>query len=105
MNPPTCESYLVGKIARKPFGKAIKVENPLQLIHSDICSPMNVRARNGGVYFITFIDDYTHFGFIYLISHNAKALECFKRYLNLGVASICLNNLNCCVMKKELRDN
>ena len=70
-------------MARKPFGKAIKVKNPLQLIHSDICGPMNVRARYGGVYFITFIDNYTRFGFVYLIYHKSEALECFKRYLNL----------------------
>lgn len=70
-------------MARKPFEKAIRDENPLQLIHFDICSPMNVRARHGGANFITFIDNYTRFGFVYLISHKSEALECFKRYLNL----------------------
>ena len=53
----TCERCLVGKSKRKPFGKATRASFPLQLIHSDICGPMNVRARLGGFYFITFIDD------------------------------------------------
>ena len=44
---------------------------------------MNVRARHGGFYFITFIDDYTHCGHFYLISHKFKALDCFRRYMRL----------------------
>ena len=56
---PTCEHCLMGKSERKPFGKATRASFPLQLIHSDICGPMNIRARHGGSYFITFIDDYT----------------------------------------------
>ena len=53
------------------------------LIHSDICGPMNVRARHGAWYFITFIDDYSRYGYVYLISHKSEALECFRKYLSL----------------------
>ena len=44
---------------------------------------MNVRAQHGGVYFITFIDDSTRFGHVFLISHKFEALECFRKYINL----------------------
>jgi transposase InsO family protein len=44
---------------------------------------MNVRARHGGNYFIIFIDDFTRFGHVYLISHKSEALDCFIRYTNL----------------------
>jgi hypothetical protein len=44
---------------------------------------MNMRARHGGNYFITFIDDFTRFGHVYLISHKSEALDCFIRYTNL----------------------
>jgi hypothetical protein len=80
---PTCEHCLVGKSKRKPFGKATGASFPLQLIHSDICGPMNVRARHGGSYFITFIDDFTRYGHVYLISHKSEALDCFRRYVSL----------------------
>ena len=50
----TCEHGLVGKSKRKLFGKATGASFPLQLIHYYICGPMNVRARHGGFYFITF---------------------------------------------------
>ena len=80
---PTCEHCLMGKSKRKPFGKATRASFPLQLIHSDICGPMNIRARHGGSYFITFIDDYTRYGHVYLISHKSEALNCFRRYMIL----------------------
>lgn len=44
---PTCEHCVVGKTTRKPFGKAIKDEIPLQLTHSNIYGPMSVKASHG----------------------------------------------------------
>uniref|UniRef100_A0A2N9FKV1 Integrase catalytic domain-containing protein n=1 Tax=Fagus sylvatica TaxID=28930 RepID=A0A2N9FKV1_FAGSY len=72
VNLPTCEHCLVGKSIRKPFGKGIRATVPLELIHSDVCGPMNVRARHGASYFITFIDDFTRYGYVYLVSHKSE---------------------------------
>ena len=55
----------------------------LELIHSGVCGPMNVKARHGASYFITFIDDFTRCGHVYLVSHKSKALDCFRRFMNL----------------------
>ena len=82
MNLPTCEPCLAGKATRKSFGKAHRASAPLDLIHSDICGPLNVRNRTNKPYFITFIDDYSRYGHIYLISHKSEALRCFEAYLN-----------------------
>ena len=78
----TCEYCLAGKTTRKPFGKGTRAETPLKLIHSDICGPMSVRARYGAFYFITFIDDFTQYGHVYLITHKSEALSCFRQYIN-----------------------
>lgn len=79
---PTYENCLVGKITRKAFGKTKRFEFQLQLIHFNICGPMNVKARSGATYFITIINDFTLFGYVYLISHKSETFECFKRYTN-----------------------
>lgn len=76
---PTCEYCLAGKAIRKLFGTAKRASEPLQLVHSDICGPMNVKAIHGTSYFITFIDDFTRYGHIYLISYKSEALDCFRR--------------------------
>ena len=78
---PTCKSCLEGKACRKPFGKATRATHALELVHSDICGPMNVKARHGASYFLTFIDDYTRYGYVYLISHRYEALDCFRRFV------------------------
>ena len=80
---PICEHCLVGKTIRLPFGKAKRAISKLQLIHSDICGPMNVRARHGAKYFIRFIDDFTCFGHVYLISHKFNTLDCFTQFTRL----------------------
>lgn len=79
VNLLVCKPCLAGKAKRKPFGKAVRATNPLELVHLDICGPMNVRARHGGNYFSTFIDDYSRYGYVYLISHKSEALDCLRR--------------------------
>ena len=41
------------------------------------------RARHDALYFITFIDDFTCYDHVYLISHKSEVLDCFKHYINL----------------------
>jgi len=65
----------------KPFGKASRATIPLELIHSDICGPMSVKARHGETYFLTFIDDYLRYGYVYLLSHRYEALDVFKHFV------------------------
>ena len=55
----------------------------MQSIHFDIYGPMSVRPRHDILYFITFIDDFTRYDHVYLISHKLEVLDCFKRYINL----------------------
>ncbi|KAG9458307.1 hypothetical protein H6P81_002815 [Aristolochia fimbriata] len=76
----TCENCLSSKMARLPFGKGERVQNLLEVIHSDICGPLNVKTHRGMSYFITFIDDYSRYGYIYLISKKSEALDKFKEF-------------------------
>jgi len=80
---PIDEYCYARKATRLPFDKAKRASSPLQLIHSDIYEPINMRARQERNYFIIFIDDFTWFGQVYLISYKFKALDCFIRYTNL----------------------
>ena len=55
---PVCESYLEGKMTKRPFSaKGKRSKEPLQLVHNDVNSPLSVQARGGYEYFVTFIDD------------------------------------------------
>ena len=60
---PTCESYLLRKMIKLPFKKKNEcVSDALDLIHSDVCGPMNIAVREGYYYFIIFIDDLSRYG-------------------------------------------
>ncbi|KAG8492837.1 hypothetical protein CXB51_010063 [Gossypium anomalum] len=48
----------------------------------DVCGPINTQARGGFHYFITFTDDFSRYGYVYLIRHKSKALEKFKEFKN-----------------------
>ncbi|KAL0278085.1 UNVERIFIED_CONTAM: hypothetical protein Sradi_7296700, partial [Sesamum radiatum] len=57
---PACESCLKGKMTKKPFvGQSTLASGLLDLIHSDVCGPLNTQARGGFSYFITFTDDHS----------------------------------------------
>lgn len=79
----TCENYLKGKLIRKQFIEVIKENQPLQLIHSKKCGPMNMRSRHGAHYFITFINKSTRYGYVYLIFNKSNPWLFFKRFVNL----------------------
>ncbi|KAH9705191.1 hypothetical protein KPL70_011781 [Citrus sinensis] len=70
-----------GKMTKRPFSAtAVRATVPLELVHIDICGPINVQARGGYEYFITFTDDYSRYGYVYLMRHKSEALEKFKEY-------------------------
>ena len=77
----TCHSCIKGKMTKTPFiGKGARVEELLGLIHSDVCGPMSTHARGGYSYFVTFIDDFSRFGYVYLIKNKSEVFEKFVEY-------------------------
>ncbi|KAL0546565.1 hypothetical protein IC582_016476 [Cucumis melo] len=78
---PPCDSYLEGKMTKRSFTrKGLRTKIPLELVHSNLCGPMNVKAREGYRYFSSFIDDYLRYGHVYLIQNKSDSFEKFKEY-------------------------
>ena len=56
-----CDGCAQGKNVKNPFSKRDnKAEGVLELIHSDVCGPMPSSSNNGYVYYVSFINDYSH---------------------------------------------
>ena len=54
----TCGPCLMGKMTNTPcFSMMKRASDLLEMIHTDVCGPMNVEARGGYRYFLTFTDD------------------------------------------------
>ncbi|KAL0449555.1 UNVERIFIED_CONTAM: hypothetical protein Slati_1511900 [Sesamum latifolium] len=95
---PTCESCLKGKMTKKPFiGQSAIANGLLDLVHTDVYGPLSIPARGGFSYFITFIDDHSRYGYVYLMRYKSEAFGRFKKY-RLEVE----NQTNC---KKALRSD
>ncbi|KAI3708868.1 hypothetical protein L2E82_38397 [Cichorium intybus] len=76
-----CESCLHGKMTKAPFsGTNERAKDLLGIIHTDVCGPFKPMTRYGERYFITFTDDFSRFGYVYLIKHKHEAFEMFKMF-------------------------
>ena len=79
----TCESYLLGKMTKLPFkGKGVRADGPLDLIHKNVCGTMSIHAKGGYIYFLTFIDDFSRYGYLYMMRYKYEAFEKFKEFIN-----------------------
>ena len=52
----------------------------LEIIHTDVCGPMNIEARGRYHYFLIFTDDLRIYEYIYLMKHKSETLEKFKDF-------------------------
>ena len=78
---PVCESCIEGKMTKRPFPpKGNRSSELLELVHTDVCGPINIRAHGGYEYFITFTDDQSRYGYIYLMHRKSDSFEKFKEY-------------------------
>jgi len=53
---------------------------PLELIHSDLCGPMQQKSFGGCRYFMLLRDDFTKFTTVYFLKKKSDAAESFKAY-------------------------
>ncbi|KAJ9552799.1 hypothetical protein OSB04_016844 [Centaurea solstitialis] len=78
-----CESCLSGKMTKQPFNSENeRATDLLEIIHTDVCGPFSHVARGGYRYFITFTDDFSRYGYVYLMRHKSETFEKFKEYQN-----------------------
>ncbi|GJT35619.1 retrotransposon protein, putative, ty1-copia subclass [Tanacetum coccineum] len=74
-----CVPCMSGKMARKPYTHQVeRVKDLLGLINTDVCGPFKIMSRQGGSYFITFTDDFSRYGYVYLLKHKHDVFETFK---------------------------
>ena len=79
----TFESCLLGNMTKFPSKeKDERASGSLDLIDTNVCGLMSTHARGSFMYFITFIDDYSRHGYLYLVRYKFEAFETFKEFKN-----------------------
>ncbi|KAL0367080.1 UNVERIFIED_CONTAM: Transposon Ty2-B Gag-Pol polyprotein [Sesamum radiatum] len=68
-------------MTKKPIvGQSAIAKGLLDLVHTDVCGPLSIPARGGFSYIITFTDDHSRYGYVYLMRYKSEAFGRFKEY-------------------------
>jgi transposase InsO family protein len=95
----SCSACLSSKSKQLPFSLSrTQIQSPLELIYSDVWGNSPVCSRNGNRYYISFLDAYSRYTWLFPMSHKNDALPIFikfqkyvERYFNLQIKSIQLD--------------
>ena len=68
-----CECCIKAKMSRKAIPKKSesRAAEVLDLIHTDVCGPMQTVTPSGNKYFMTMIDDHSKYTTVYLLKNNS----------------------------------
>ena len=76
----TCVKCLKGKMTSTTKKGATRSSKLLEHIHTDISGPYSIVGITGHNSFITFIDDYSRYMYLYFIKEKSESLTTFKDY-------------------------
>jgi hypothetical protein len=80
-----CKTCFKGKLSVKPIiGSLVKAKKPLEIVHSDVCGPIQTTSVDGFKYYVSFIDDFTHMAVIILIKSKSEVSNAFQEYISLA---------------------
>ena len=80
----SCEACVYGKHHRSSFPVREEKANKCgQIIHADVCGPMQEPSIGGSRYFLLLKDEYSHFRFIFFLHQKSEVYQKIKTFVNL----------------------
>ena len=77
-----CEACILGKQHRLSFGTRMTTTvKPGELIHADVCGPMQEDSFRGYRYFVNFKDDFSKYRDVYFMKQKSEVAEKLKYFL------------------------
>ncbi|GKE97635.1 retrotransposon protein, putative, ty1-copia subclass [Tanacetum coccineum] len=71
----------VWKDGTKTFSHQVeRAKDLLGLIQTDVCGPFRTVSIQGASYFVTFTDDFSLYGYVYLLKHKHEVFKTFKLF-------------------------
>ena len=79
-----CTSCQLGKKPALPFNNSESICNSiLELIHSDVWGPSPIASIGGSRYFVVFIDDYSHYSWIFPMKSHSENLPIYSNFTKM----------------------
>ncbi|KAG2758603.1 hypothetical protein Pcac1_g29276 [Phytophthora cactorum] len=81
-----CDGCALGKQTRVSYMKSSpnRAKQVLEVIHSDVCGPMQTSTFSGKRYFVTFTDDKSHFCVVYLLRNKSEVADKFAEFVAMA---------------------
>lgn len=76
-----CDVCQISKQTKLSFGMGrTRATRPLEIIHTDLCGPIDPDTWDGKRYFLTFADDFTNYLMIYLLKTKGEVAGILKEH-------------------------
>ncbi|GFW36903.1 retrovirus-related Pol polyprotein from transposon TNT 1-94 [Trichonephila clavipes] len=82
VNNFTCETCDISKVTRKTH-HSIGISQSsqiLELLHADLCGPINIESYGGAKYFMVVVDDFSGMYFTYFLKNKYEAFNIFSQF-------------------------
>ncbi|GJU32336.1 uncharacterized mitochondrial protein-like protein [Tanacetum coccineum] len=80
-----CSGCKLAKFSAQPFSNSISSSTaPFDLVHSDVWGPAPVSTKGDSRYYVSFIDDFTCYTWVYLMKRRSDFLTIFKEFRALA---------------------
>ena len=76
-----CSGCKLGKFSALPFNNSTSTSfAPFDLIHSDVWGPAPISTKGGSRYYVSFIDDYTRYCWVYLMKRRSDFIDIYTEF-------------------------
>ena len=77
-----CESCQLGKYTHVLFSKRLdpRTKSPFELVHTNVWDPSRSISTLGFCYFVTFIDDYSRYTWLFLMKTRVELFSIFQKF-------------------------
>ncbi len=81
---PFCEACILAKQQRLPFPQSdSKSSGQLELVHMDVCGPLQVPSTGGARYLATFTDDYSRLAHVVPVAQKSDVPSTVRAVINM----------------------
>ena len=79
-----CVSCQLGKQPVLSFNTNESISTDIfDLIHTDVWKPSSISSIGGSRYFVVFVDDYSHYSWIFNMKHRSELLQVYSNFAKM----------------------
>lgn len=75
-----CVVCCEGKQSQLPFSIGTRATKVLEIVHADVCGPMETKSIGLSTYFLLSVDDYSRMSFVYFMKQKNEVFKYFREF-------------------------